>query len=232
MPLVVPTTPSALPTPPSTSDPTNFDTRADAFLSALPTNQTQVNQLALDTYTNASYSQTQANSALASANTAAVQAASAAASAASAALASGAAKWVTGTTYSNGNVVWSPTTYQTYRCKYASPTVSNTDPALDGTNWAQLMPPSTPIQVTGTSVTVTPYVQYILLNTGAITTVTLPPTPTIGDLVPIDNATGRFDGIINNNGNYLFGLLETCTIDLSGPFTLRFYGGTIGWRLT
>jgi hypothetical protein len=34
---------TALPTPPSTSDPTNFDARADAFLAALPTFQAEAN---------------------------------------------------------------------------------------------------------------------------------------------------------------------------------------------
>lgn len=37
---------TALPTPPSTSDPTNFATQADAFIAALPTFVTQANALA------------------------------------------------------------------------------------------------------------------------------------------------------------------------------------------
>jgi hypothetical protein len=39
----MPTTITALPTPPSTADPANFDTRADAFLGALPTFRTETN---------------------------------------------------------------------------------------------------------------------------------------------------------------------------------------------
>jgi len=53
MPIVIPTVPAALPTPPNSGDPANFDTRADTFLSSLPTFQTQTNQLATDTYNNA-----------------------------------------------------------------------------------------------------------------------------------------------------------------------------------
>ncbi len=37
------TTITALPVPPSTSDPANFDTRADAFLGALPTLRSEIN---------------------------------------------------------------------------------------------------------------------------------------------------------------------------------------------
>lgn len=48
-----PTNPTPLPIPPSTSDPANFDPRADAFLGALGGFQTQTNALALVTYNNA-----------------------------------------------------------------------------------------------------------------------------------------------------------------------------------
>lgn len=39
---------TALPTPPSTNDPANFDTRADAFLGQLPTTVTEMNTLAVE----------------------------------------------------------------------------------------------------------------------------------------------------------------------------------------
>lgn len=47
------------------------------------------------------------------------------------------ALWVTGTTYAQGVVVYSPSNWQNYRKKTAS-SVSNTDPASDSTNWEQL----------------------------------------------------------------------------------------------
>lgn len=49
---IAPTPITALPTPPTTSDPTNFDSRADSFLGALPTNQTQLNATATNVYNN------------------------------------------------------------------------------------------------------------------------------------------------------------------------------------
>lgn len=52
----MPTSPvssTPLPTPPSTTDPGNFDSRSDAFLGALPTFQTQTNSQATTTYNNA-----------------------------------------------------------------------------------------------------------------------------------------------------------------------------------
>ena len=104
---------TALPTPPSRDDPANFSARADAFLSALPTFATEANALAADVNTDAS---------------------DAAASAAAAIAASGATKWVSGTTYAEGDVVWSPITYFIYRRKSAG--AGTTDPSSDSTNWA------------------------------------------------------------------------------------------------
>lgn len=106
---------TALPTPPSRDDPSNFSARADAFLGALPTFATEANALAVDVNADA---------------------ADATAAAAAAAAAAGAAKWVSGTTYAEGAVVWSPSTYFVYRRKTAG--AGTTDPASDSTNWASI----------------------------------------------------------------------------------------------
>ena len=72
-----PVNPTPLPVPPSTSDPANFDPRADAFLGALDGFQTQTNALALVTYDNAVEAFNSAISANSSKNSAAADALSA-----------------------------------------------------------------------------------------------------------------------------------------------------------
>jgi hypothetical protein len=62
---------TALPTPPSRQDPTNFAIRADAFLGALPAFATQANALALTINTNATTASAAATAAAASATSAA-----------------------------------------------------------------------------------------------------------------------------------------------------------------
>jgi hypothetical protein len=66
---------------------------------------------------------------------AAADAADATAAAAAATAAANATKWISGTTYTEGAVVWSPITYLTYRRK--STGGGTTDPSADSTNWAQ-----------------------------------------------------------------------------------------------
>lgn len=110
-----------LPTPPSRNDPTNFAARGDAFLGALPDFATEANALAVDVNADAV--------AAAAAEVAATAAASAATAAANV------TKWVSGTTYAEGVVVWSPITYLSYRRKTAG--AGTTDPSADSTNWAQ-----------------------------------------------------------------------------------------------
>jgi hypothetical protein len=110
-----------LPTPPSRDDPTNFATRADAFLGALPDFATEANALAVDV---------NADAVAAAADATAAEAAAAAATAAA-----NVTKWVSGTTYNEGVVVWSPITYLSYRRK--STGGGTTDPSADSTNWAQ-----------------------------------------------------------------------------------------------
>lgn len=119
---------STLPTPPSRQDPANFATEADAFLGALPTFQSQVN--AAGTYIDGIGAAVDAD-----ATAAAASAASAAASASAASQV--ASVWVSGGTYTIGNVRFSPITYSTYRAKTNHSGVT-TDPSLDTTNWVNI----------------------------------------------------------------------------------------------
>lgn len=118
-----------LPTPPSRSDPANFADRGDAFLGALPTFVTEANALAT------AVNQNEINAELAETNAEAAQAAAEAAAAAASASAN-VTKWISGTTYAEGAVVWSPITFLSYRRKTAG--AGTTDPSADSTNWAQV----------------------------------------------------------------------------------------------
>ena len=135
------TTITALPTPPSSSSPANFDTRADALLGALPTFVTETNAVATEVNAAAASAATSAGTATTQATTATTQASAAAASAAAAAASAGATLWVTGTNYTAPAVVVSPTNYTTYRTTTSG--VSSTDPAADTTGrWVSAMLPS------------------------------------------------------------------------------------------
>lgn len=127
------TTITTLPTPPSRDDPANFSDRADEFLGALPTFGDQTNAVAgeVNGYaTAAATSKTQAEAAataaLATANT---------------------TLWISGTSYTQGVVVYSPTTFLSYRRKITG--AGTTDPASDTTNW-QLVAGSGDVTISGT----------------------------------------------------------------------------------
>lgn len=110
---------TALPQPPTRSDPVNFNSRADAFLSALPTFATEANKLQADVNAKQAAAATSASNA-----SAAELAANAAANVTA---------WVSGTTYAVGNVRYSPITFLSYRRKTAG--AGTTDPSADSTNW-------------------------------------------------------------------------------------------------
>lgn len=133
----MPTTPpavTALPTPPSRSDPANFPTRGDAFLTALPVFQTQNNAVATNVFNNADEALTSANSAAGNASASAASLAAAQTAAQDSAAASNAPAWISGATYALGAVVYSTVARLTYRRIVAGAGV--TDPASDTTNWA------------------------------------------------------------------------------------------------
>lgn len=116
---------SNLPTPPSISDPENFNERADEFFNALPGFVSQFNGAVdlINEGISEAYESAQNSTA----------------SATAAASASSASLWVSSTAYTQGQVVYSPITYQTYRRKSLnSGTAYSVDPSLDISRWATL----------------------------------------------------------------------------------------------
>lgn len=221
---------SALPTPPTRQDPANFNARADAFLAALPTFRTEANALEANVDAREANAIIQANTATAQASAALASAASASASAILAAASAGAAAWVSGTTYSIGQVVWSPITQLIYRRRVAG--AGTTDPSADSANWA-LVAGGLPqlVEITATSATLLAGQHAVLTNVSQ-TTVTLPPSPTVFDYVWVTPTNSRVDNRIARNGQNIMGLAEDLDIDnANATVQLRFVGGTRGWSL-
>lgn len=105
-----------LPSVPSRQDPVNFNDRADAFLGALPLFQSEANALSTEVNT--------ASANVAAANNAVIAA-------------TNITKWVSGTTYAEGAVVWSPINGLGYRRITASGS-GTTDPSADTANYKQV----------------------------------------------------------------------------------------------
>ena len=131
----------SLGTPPLTTDPVNFDTRADTLYgTSLPAVITATNTWSGQANTVAGEVNTNATNAQASANTA--TGASAAAIAAV-----NATQWVSGQAYLTGAVVWSPINFYSYRAN--TNTSGTTDPSLSA-SWVSLNIIALGSQVTGT----------------------------------------------------------------------------------
>lgn len=130
---------SNLPTGPSTSDPANFDSRADTFLAAIPGYQSQMNAVAGQINENTAWTKDKATAADAAAALASAAQAAAQASANAAATSAGAIAWVSGTTYAIGDVRWSPLSRLVYR--RVTTGAGTTDPSQDISNWDRPLAP-------------------------------------------------------------------------------------------
>lgn len=201
---------TALPTPPTRADATNFSTRADAFMAALPTFVAEANADSLAIAANATLASSSAANAAASAN---------------------AAIWVSGTTYAIGDVRWSPATRYTYRRITAG--AGTTDPSNDATNWALAGTMLLSLVISTSTANAMVANQHLVLTNAAASTATLPAAPVAGDQVQITVANGRADNVVARNGQNIMSLAENLTLDngSNATVTLRFINATIGWRL-
>ena len=105
-----------LPTPPTRQDSSNFNDRADEFLGALPLFQQEANTLAIDVQASADDVEIARQAVASVANV---------------------TKWISGNTYAQGAVVWSPINGVAYR-KMTSAAGGTTDPSLDSVNYKSI----------------------------------------------------------------------------------------------
>lgn len=115
-----------LPDPPSRTTPSQFSTRTDAFLGALPGFVTETNAVASEVNADKT-------TAVNSAAIAVTKAAEASSSAAMAISVAGLTRWTSGQTYTEGASVYSPINSQAYR--RVSTGAGTVDPSLDRVNW-------------------------------------------------------------------------------------------------
>ena len=209
-----------LPDPPSTTDPANFDARADAFLDALPDFQTETDALADNVYANTLLAETAASDA----ETAELGAQAAQAGASTAA---NATQWASGT-YATGVCTWSPITYHTYRRTATSPGASAVDPSAAPTLWVDLTPTDLTTQRISGSQTLSAGIAYTIYGAG---TYTLPAISGNGKRVGITVLAGVIGAIIAPAGSdKIRGVAGNMTVD-NAPFsaTIRDTGATDGW---
>ena len=230
MAVITPPALTPLPIPPSTAIPADFDTKADAFLGALPVYQTEENALANNVFLNATDAAGSATSAATSASNAVASELSANLSATASAAYAGAAVWVSGT-FTAGQVRYSPTNQRIYR-KVGS-AGGTLDPANDGVNWALVS--TNPIWITKLSNYTSVSNESILANTTAGTfTITLPSTPLDNEIVNIKDYAGTFGTnklVVGRNGKTIMGLAEDMDITTSNlNLTLTFISATNDWR--
>ena len=230
---IAPTPSTPLGPVPTTADPANFDSRADAFLAALPTYQTELDAIADVTYDNAVDAYNSSVASAASAATSTAQAAISTANATAAAASAGATTWAnTGATYAIGDLKRSPLNGRIYRRLTAS-NAGTTDPSVDTTNWAPYGIESVWIIKTGNYTAIVG--DAILADTtGGAFTITLPATPVFNDTIPIADYAGTFAAnklTIARNGSNINGLAENMDADVAWlSFKLVYSGPTMGWR--
>lgn len=124
----------------------------------------------------------------------------------------GAQKWVAGT-YAQGDAVWSPISYFTYRRTTPGNTSSATDPFLDASGWKRIGVPSFTQTVLNGVGPHQLYVggHYLLMTPDA--TLIMPLLPSIGDEVRVSNLSGSKGAILQRNGETFKGLAEDLIIN-------------------
>lgn len=228
------TTITALPTPPArTMTPDAYVAAGDAFLAALVNFVTQTNQVASEVNTNAGNAAGSATTATQQAAASLASQIAAAASASAAALSTGVGKWVSGTTYNQGNCVWSPIDFQNYRCTAASLT-SSTDPSVDSANW-RLINYLKPWTVLTGAYTAQNGDRLFANTAGGAFTITAPANPIAGvtffEVADYAGVFGTNNLTINPNGANVEGKSgDTLILDMNNlSVIVRYVDATKGW---
>lgn len=219
-------TPDPITTLPDAPSPTDtraeFSAKSFAFFSALATLISEINTV----ITWMSEQVTAVAAYVASALTAKTDAEAAAAAASAHA---NATKWVSGTTYADGDVVWSPISRLTYR--RIGDGAGTTDPSADGTNWflTDRTPIGALIVVAGNMTAIAS--ETCLMPSAGAYTVTLPASPSPGDWVGFIMPAAAVSGQkVGRNGKKIMDLSEDMDLDMDGtPMRLVFTGDTRGW---
>jgi len=115
----------------------------------------------------------------------------------------------------------------------SSPGTSGNVLTSNGTTWTSATPGGgipTLVIVTTTTYTAIKGNHYVLTN-GITTTLTLPASPTAGDIVYVTSGNLIATNVIAFNGNPIMGLMQNLTIDTANYITiqLRYINATIGW---
>ena len=207
---------TALPSPPLRSDPTNFSTRADVFLSALPLFASQAS--ALESNVNGRES-----SAVAAAASATASASAAAGSASSAQSAASVTAWNPATSYTVGPCVYDTTDFKTYRSKATG--VNATRPGLSPTRWELLsFPTVTPVTTSLLAATTLDQVNSILEN-DSFQSVT--GTLTIGKVAKVTTGFTLNTGLVVDGVYSVLNITDSLiTITQGAGLTLRVAGFT------
>lgn len=203
-----PITITPLPPAPTTLDPTNFDSKADALLSSLPQMVTEMNSVAATTYSNALNAE----------------------NAAATASVSGAPNWVSGNNYTLYTVVFSPITEKIYRC-ILTINGGTTDPSADPTHWKLVNFDSPIVYVNTSTVTCQLGYKYVIKYAGGSVSITGPASASDGDYFEIVLINTRTDNTFNPTPYTLNGVSGVCTLDNAYlAIKLQMLDG--GWRIS
>lgn len=211
---------TALPTPPSRSDPLNFATRADAFLGQLPQFATEANALASQVNTNAGTASTAATSATNSANAAAESAVAAQVAA------SYKGEW---SSLTGALTVPSTVSYngRFYVLKEYIADVTAHTPGVSSV-WLIQGLYENPVTIsTNTNAAV-----FYFYKVTATCNVTLPSTPVDGQWIEFLNETGTGNFTILRNGKNIMSLSQDLLVDVEHKtFRLTFSGSDNTWLI-
>ena len=209
--------------PAPTDDRATFTAKSFAYFAALPDTTESMNVLGGEVEAFAEQADADATAAEA-ARAEAVAAASAASGF------STAAKWVSGTVYADGAVVWSPTNYLSYRRKGAG--AGATDPSADSGpagNWVlQDKGPVGALFSINVNTTAVRFATYELGTSAFV--LSLPATAAAGDWIGVIPPAVTVSGqAIGNNGHKLLDAVENMYVDVVEPFRLVYISAARGW---